>query len=91
VPCRVDSDAVKGPIALIVAGACVAALLTGLATRAARLIFGLTLGSTVLFTQWAPAAAVVALQPLHSGDWLVGACGGLLATIPALLLRRSRK
>ena len=77
-------------VALIVAGAGVAALLTGLATRAARLIAGLTLGSVVLFTQWRPAAEIVGLQPLHAGDWLVGAVGGLLATAPALLLRRSR-
>ncbi len=77
-------------VALIVAGAGVAALLTGLATRAARLITGLTLGSVVLFTQWQPVAAIVGLQPLHAADWLVGALGGLLATSPALLLRRSR-
>jgi len=77
-------------VALIVAGAGAAALLTGLATRAARLITGLTLGSVVLFTQWPPAAAIVGLQPLHAPDWLVGAIGGLLATAPALLLRRSR-
>ncbi|MGE0030342.1 MAG: cation-translocating P-type ATPase [Steroidobacteraceae bacterium] len=77
-------------VALIVAGAGAAALLTGLATRAARLITGLTLGSAVLFTQWRPAAAIVGLQPLHAEDWLVGAVGGLLAALPALLLRRSR-
>ena len=77
-------------VALIVAGAGVAALLTGLATWAARLIIGLTLGSVVLFTQWPPAAAIVGLQPLHAEDWLVGAVGGLLATAPVLLLRRSR-
>lgn len=75
-------------VALVVAGAGVAALLTGLATRAARLIIALTLGSVVVFTQWAPAAAIAGLQPLHAGDWLVGAVGGLLASAPALLLRR---
>ena len=77
-------------VALIVAGTGAAALLTGLATRAARLIVALTLGSVVLFTQWPPAAAIVGLQPLHAPDWLAGAVGGLLATAPALLLRRSR-
>jgi Ca2+-transporting ATPase len=79
-------------VALIVAGAGVAALLTGLATRAARLIIGLTLGSVVLLTQWPPAAAIAGLQPLHAEDWLVAAVGGLLATAPVLLLllRRSR-
>jgi P-type Ca2+ transporter type 2C len=77
-------------VALIVAGAGVTALLTGLATRAARLMACLTLGSVILFTQWPPAAAIVGLQPLHAADWLVSAIGGSLATIPALLLRRSR-
>ena len=75
-------------VALIVAGASAAALLTGLATRAARLITGLTLGSVVLFTQWPPAAAILGLQPLHAEDWLIGAVGGLLATAPVLLLTR---
>jgi Ca2+-transporting ATPase len=74
-------------VGLIVAGAGVAALLTGLATRAARLVTSLTLGSVVLFTQWRPAAAALGLQPLHAEDWLVGAIGGLLATVPAVLLR----
>jgi len=73
-------------VALIVAGAGAAALLTGLATRAARLTTGLTLGSVVFFTQWPPAAAILGLQPLHAEDWLIGAVGGLLATAPVLLL-----
>lgn len=74
-------------VGLIVAGTGVTGLLTGLATRAARLVTGLTLGSVVLFTQWRPVAAILGLQPLHAEDWLVGAIGGLLATVPAVLLR----
>jgi Ca2+-transporting ATPase len=77
-------------VALIVAGAGAAVLLTGLATRTARVVTGLTLGSAILFTQWQPVAGMLGLQPLHAADWLVGAIGGLLTTAPALLLRRSR-
>jgi len=74
-------------IALIVAWVAAAALLTGLATRAARAIAGLTLLSAFLFTQWPPVAAMLALQPLHAEDWLFAAAAGLLTAAPALLLR----
>ena len=74
-------------VALIVAGAGAAALLTGLATRGARVIVAVTLGSVVLFTQWQPAASVLGLQPLHAEDWLLASVTGLLATAPAVMLR----
>ncbi|MBX3702541.1 MAG: cation-transporting P-type ATPase [Steroidobacteraceae bacterium] len=74
-------------VALIVAWVVTAALLTGLATRVARVIMALTLLSALLFTQWPAAAAMLALQPLHADDWLFAAVAGLLAAAPALLLR----
>lgn len=74
-------------VALIVAWVATAALLTGLATRAARAIAALTLLSAFLFTQWPATAAKLGLQPLHADDWLFAAVAGLLAATPALLLR----
>jgi hypothetical protein len=64
-----------------------AALLTGLATRSARVIAALTVLSAFLFTQWPPVAAMLGLAPLHADDWLFAATAGLVAAAPALLLR----
>lgn len=74
-------------VALVMAWVVTAALLTGLATRSARVIAGLTILSALLFTQWPPLAAMLALAPLHADDWLFGAAAGLVAAAPALLLR----
>ncbi|HEY7740566.1 MAG TPA: cation-transporting P-type ATPase [Steroidobacteraceae bacterium] len=74
-------------VALIVAWVVTAALLTGLATRAARAITALTLLSAFAFSQWPPAAALLGLQPLHADDWLFAALAGMLTAAPALLLR----
>lgn len=78
-------------VALIVAWVVTAALLTGLATRAARAITALTLLSAFAFTQWPPAAALLGLQPLHADDWLFAAVAGMLTAAPALLLRVRRR
>jgi Ca2+-transporting ATPase len=74
-------------VALVSASLAVSALLTGLATRAARVIAVLTALSAVALTQWPPAAAALAVEPLHAGDWLFALATGLLAAVPAVLLR----
>ncbi|HXV40169.1 MAG TPA: cation-transporting P-type ATPase [Steroidobacteraceae bacterium] len=78
-------------VALIVAWVMTTALLTGLATRAARAITALTLLSAFAFTQWPPAAALLGLQPLHADDWLYAVVAGLLTATPALALRMRRR
>jgi Ca2+-transporting ATPase len=74
-------------VALVMAWVVTAALLTGLATRSARVIAALTVLSAFLFTQWPPVAAMLGLAPLHADDWLFAATAGLVAAAPALLLR----
>jgi Ca2+-transporting ATPase len=74
-------------VALVMAWVVTAALLTGLATRSARVIAALTVLSAFLFTQWPPVAAMLGLAPLHADDWLFAATAGLAAAAPALLLR----
>jgi Ca2+-transporting ATPase len=74
-------------VALIAAWVTAAALLTGLATRAARVITALTLASAWALIQWPPAAAMLGLEPLHAEDWLYAIVVGLLTASPALLLR----
>lgn len=74
-------------VTLVLAGAACTAVLTGLATRAARAVCGLAVGTALLFTQWDPVAAVLGLQPLHARDWLFAAAAGVFGAAPAALLR----
>jgi Ca2+-transporting ATPase len=72
---------------LIVSSVTAAALLTRLATLAARVVAGLTLASTLLLVQIQPVAEALGLQPLRPEDWLAAAAAGILAATPSMLLR----
>jgi len=87
----VEHARAKALVVLIVSAAASAAVLTGLATLAARVILTATLGSTLLLTQWPPAAAALQLQPLHERDWLTAAAAGLLVSLPLILLRQKQR
>jgi Ca2+-transporting ATPase len=64
---------------LTFASATIAAALTGLRTRVARLVAGATVASAVLLVQVPALAARLHLEPLHLTDWAVAVTGGLLA------------
>jgi Ca2+-transporting ATPase len=74
-------------VILIVSSATAAALLTRLATLAARVVAGLTLVSALLLVQVQPVAEALGLQPLRPQGWLAAAAAGILAATPSILLR----
>jgi P-type Ca2+ transporter type 2C len=73
--------------ALVVLSVASSALLTRLATNAARAIAVLTIVSAVVVTEWPAAASALAVQPLRLQDWLIAAVAGLAAAAPAAWLR----
>jgi Ca2+-transporting ATPase len=71
-------------VALSVASAVFAALLSGLRTRLARLICMGTLASALLLVQVPPLSRLLQLSPLHGVDWGLAIAGGLVAGLPLL-------
>jgi Ca2+-transporting ATPase len=71
-----------------VAGACVAAALTRLRTRASWVLFAATLCSSFALIQAPVLSRLLHLQPLHMDDWALVGLGGLLAGCPPLLSGR---
>jgi Ca2+-transporting ATPase len=71
-------------VALTVASAVFAALLSGLRTRLARLICLGTLASALLLVQVPTLARLLQLSPLHGVDWGWAIAGGLVAGLPLL-------
>ena len=66
----------------------ITAALSGLRTRAARIICAVTLATAALFIQTPALAAFLKLSPLHAGDWAVaGVCVAALSALLALLRR----
>ena len=79
-------------VALTVASAVFAAILSGLRTRLARVICMGTLASALLLVQVPTLARLLQLSPLHALDWGWAIAGGLVAALPLLpgLLGRLR-
>jgi Ca2+-transporting ATPase len=64
------------------ASASLAAALSLLATRMARIVALATLGLAALFVQTPGLAAPLHLSPLHANDWLAALIGGAIAALP---------
>jgi Ca2+-transporting ATPase len=64
---------------LAVASAALAARLSGLRTRTARVIAALTVGSTIVLIQTPRLAEMLHLEPLHLVDWGLAIAGSLVA------------
>jgi len=77
-------------VALSVASATVTAALSGLRTRGAWAMTGLTAALSVLLVQTPWLAARLHLSPLHLDDWLAAGAGGLLAAGVSTLLGMGR-
>jgi P-type Ca2+ transporter type 2C len=63
-----------------------AAILSGLATRAARVVTAVTVALTIVLIQVQPLAILLHLEPLHFDDW-ARAMGGALLSCGPLALR----
>jgi Ca2+-transporting ATPase len=66
-------------VALIIGSATVTAALSGLHSRGAVIAVAATIGSAVIVVQLLPLAELLHMSPLHLGDWLIAALGGLFA------------
>ena len=72
-------------VVLCVASAGVTAALSGLRTRASRVIVAGTLALSAALVQIAPVAARLHVRPLHLDEWGIAVGGGMLACLPLLL------
>lgn len=72
---------------LTLASALFAASLSGLRTRAAIVLAGLTVMVTVVFVQIRPLSVLIHLEPLHLDDWLLALGGAVLPCCPLLVDR----
>lgn len=73
-------------VALIVAGATVTAVLSGLRGRAAVLSVTATVGSALLLVQVPVLARLLHMSPLHAVDWAIATAGGIGAGAAAALV-----
>ena len=73
---------------LTAASAGITAALSRLRGRAALWMVALTLASSLLLVQTPTLAGYLHLRPLHPDDWLLAGLAGLLAALPAIVLRR---
>jgi Ca2+-transporting ATPase len=91
---RVPHARAMALVTLAFASATLAAGLSGLRTRIARLIVAGTLASTVLLIQTPAVAGRLHVEPLHIDDWTMAIAGALLAVSAphalAALARRFR-
>ncbi|MBZ4420227.1 cation-transporting P-type ATPase [Myxococcus sp. RHSTA-1-4] len=72
---------------LTLASAVFTTVLTGLRTRTARWVCGVTLGVSVLLIQVRPLADLLGLFPLHEDDWARVVVGVAVASLPLMLSR----
>ncbi len=75
-------------VILSLASALLVAMLSGLRTRAARVLSVATVALAAVVVQVPPLAARLHVAPLHADDWLLATAGVLLACAP-LWLRRN--
>jgi Ca2+-transporting ATPase len=71
-------------VALTTASASVTAVLSRLATRAARAVVALSLAAAVGLVQ-TPLAPLLHIRPLHLDDWGLALAGGAIAVLPLVL------
>ncbi|MBL9033137.1 MAG: cation-transporting P-type ATPase [Rhodospirillaceae bacterium] len=80
-------------MALVSFACAMAAVVAGLSrcrTRAALLAIAATVASAVLLVEFAPAARLLHLTPLHVDDWLLAAAGGAVGAAAAALFPQQR-
>ena len=77
-------------VALTTASASVMAALSGLRTRVARAVAGLSLAAAVVLVQIPALASLLHLRPLHLDDWMLALAGGGLAVLPLAAVARLR-
>jgi len=78
-------------ITLIISASMLTAVLSGMKTRMAFIIIGLSLTASILMVQIPSLAALLHLTPLHSDDWGIAFASGLvIALLPLMgtLVRR---
>jgi Ca2+-transporting ATPase len=73
-------------VALVVASAALTGSLSGLRTWTARVIFAASVGSALFLVQAPWSASLLNLEPLHAGDWMIAALGGVVPGLLALFL-----
>ncbi len=71
---------------LVCASATITAMLSGLRTRAARLVTVATLAVSAVLMQTPALAGLLHLRPLHADDLGIAAAGSVVAALPLLLL-----
>lgn len=74
-------------VALIVAGATMTAVLSGLKTHQAKIAVAATIGSVIVAAQITPIASLLHLSPLHLLDWAFVVAVGLGVGAVATLMR----
>jgi Ca2+-transporting ATPase len=74
---------------LIIFGATVTAVLSEFKTATSRGAVAGSIASLLLFVQISTVARLMHLEPLHLGDWLLAASGGVSAGLAALVVRQA--
>ncbi len=77
-------------VALTAASASITAVLSRLATRAARAVVALSLAAAVGLVQ-TPLVPLLHIRPLHLDDWGLALAGGALAALPLVLAGAGRR